>query len=36
MKKFIILLLLGSFILSSCATANRKCDGGKKIQSEMW
>lgn len=36
MKNFVILFLLVAFIFSSCATAHRKCDGGKKIQSEMW
>ena len=36
MKKIIILFLLGAFVLSSCGTINKKCDGGKKIKSEMW
>jgi hypothetical protein len=36
MKKIIILLLLANFVFSSCSTTNRKCDGGKKIKSEMW
>lgn len=36
MKKVIVLFLLGVFIFSSCGTTNKKCDGGKKIKSEMW
>ncbi len=36
MKKLIILLLLGTFLFSSCGTANKKCDGGKKIKTQMW
>tara|TARA_B100001142_G_scaffold265234_2_gene269203 strand:- start:10546 stop:10656 length:111 start_codon:yes stop_codon:yes gene_type:complete len=36
MKKLIILFLLAIFIFPSCGTANRKCDGGKKIKTQMW
>ena len=36
MKKLIILLLLGAFLFSSCGTTNKKCDGGKKIKTQMW
>ncbi len=36
MKKLIILLLLGTFLFSSCGTTNKKCDGGKKIKTQMW
>lgn len=32
----IIILLLVTFVLASCGTTNRKCDGGKKIRTEMW
>jgi len=36
MKKIIIItLLILPFILSSCSTS-RKCDGGKKIKTQMW
>ncbi len=35
MKKIIILFLLGLFLFS-CGTTNRKCDGGKKIKTQMW
>ena len=36
MKKLIILLLAGTFLCSSCGTTNKKCDGGKKIKTQMW
>lgn len=36
MKKIIILLLLGAFFFSYCGTTNKKCDGGKKIKTQMW
>ncbi|MBC8510232.1 MAG: hypothetical protein H8D33_01045 [Cryomorphaceae bacterium] len=34
-KKTILILLCLTFILSACSTS-RKCDGGKKIKTEMW
>ena len=36
MKKLIILLFLGTLLFTSCATTNKKCDGGKKIKTQMW
>jgi hypothetical protein len=36
MKKIIILLLLGAFLFSACGTTNRKCDGEKKMKTQMW
>jgi len=35
MKKTMLILLCLNFILSACSTS-RKCDGGKKIKTEMW
>ena len=35
MKKGLILILLSSFFLVSCSTS-KKCDGGKKIKTNMW
>ena len=35
MKKVLILILLSSFFLVSCSTS-KKCDGGKKIKTNMW
>ena len=36
MKKLIILLLLVTFLFSSCGTTNKNCNGGKKIKTQMW
>jgi hypothetical protein len=36
MKKPIILFLLAIFLFSSCGTTNKKCDGGKKMKTQMW
>jgi hypothetical protein len=36
MKKLIILLLSATFLFASCGTTNKKCDGGKKIKTQMW
>ncbi len=35
MKKTIILSFLFLFLFSSCGTTNKKCDGGKKMKTEM-
>ena len=29
-------MLLALFLFSSCAVTNKKCDGGKKIKTQMW
>ena len=34
-KKTILIFLCLTFVLASCSTS-RKCDGGKKIKTEMW
>ena len=35
MKNLIVLTLLSLFLFSACSTT-KKCDGGKKIKSQMW
>ncbi len=35
MKKTIILSFLFFVLFSSCGTTNKKCDGGKKMKTEM-
>ena len=34
-KNLILLVTVSLFLFGSCGTS-RKCDGGKKIKSEMW
>ena len=36
MRKSILLIVLALFLFSSCGVTNKKCDGGKKIKTEMW
>jgi len=35
MRKMVVLLLLASFVFASCGTTSRKCDGGKRMKTEM-